>query len=303
MPESGQRDAEGVTERSTRAALIDGSLVTRDDLWPLLAERGGAAGLEALALDRAVAREARRQGVQISDADVRAERSIVERALVDVGLDDRRVRGLAVDQARARRGWGPAWFDRLLRRNAMARKLTADAVVPPRDAEIRRLYETLHGPRRLVRVIVMANERTLAGHRAVVLDELGRSPELGRARMIDLAIADSSDVSSARGGLLDPVGRVDEIYPDAFRRAVFEAEVGGVTPVVALDEGFAFGLIVEELPGDGITLEQARPDLLERLELEAQQRAMAAFYERLRARMRIEPMDDALEWSWDAAGG
>ena len=108
---------------ASRSALIDGTLVTREDLWPLLAERAGAAGLEAIALDRAVAREADRAGVQVDEDDLKAERAIVERALAGVGLSDRQQRGRIVAEARARRGWGPTWFEGLLRRNALARKL------------------------------------------------------------------------------------------------------------------------------------------------------------------------------------
>ena len=286
----------------SRAALVDGTLVTRDDLWPWLAERAGAATLEAVALDRAVQREADRRGVTVSSADIQAERAIVERALVGAGLDERQQRGRVVAEARARRGWGPAWFEALLRRNAIARKLTSQGVKAPSEPEIARLYEALHGPRRRVRVLVMPNERQLSRHRVDVLSQLERSAELGEARMIALAAEHSSDVSSARGGLLDPVSRVDPIYPDAFRDAVFGAGVGELTPVVALDEGFAFAMVVGSDPGSGVPLEEARRDLVERLELDAQQRAMAALYERLRNQMRIEPLDAALEWSWEATG-
>lgn len=285
---------------ASRAALVDGQLVTRDDLWPLLAERGGAAALEAVALDRAIAREAQRRGVSITDADIATERGIVERALEGVGLSDRQQRGRVVAEARARRGWGPAWFDALLRRNALARKMVSGGLAEPTEARIARLYESLHGPRRTVRVLVMASERTLSQHRAAIAAQLARSEEAGLARFMALAVEESSDVSAARGGLLDPVTRVDPTYPDAFRAAVFEAEVGGLTPVVALDEGFALALVVAETPGDEVSLEEARPALLSRLRLESEQEAMAELFERLRSAMRIEPLDDALEWSWSS---
>ncbi|MFI4882058.1 MAG: peptidylprolyl isomerase [Phycisphaerales bacterium JB064] len=278
--------------------MIDGTLVSRDDLWPLLAERSGAAGLEAIALDRAVQREAARAGVSVSEADLVAEREIVEMALVGAGLTDRQQRGRVVAEARARRGWGPQWFDALLRRNALARKLTKEAVGAPTEAEIVRAHEALHGDRREVRVIVLASERDLARYRADVMAALARSSELGEARFMKLAAEFSSDVSAARGGLLDPVGRVDIEYPDAFREAVFEAEVGALTPVIALDEGFTVAMVVGQVAGDGVSLEDARTDLIERLRLDAEQRAMAGLYERLRASMRVEPLDDALEWSW-----
>lgn len=283
---------------ATRAAIIDGQLVTNNDLWPLLAERAGAAALEAIALDRAVDRESARLGITISDQDVRAERQIVERALVGVGLTDRQQRGRVVAEARARRGLGPAWFEALLRRNALARKITASAVAEPTQADLARLYEVVHGPRRDVRVIVMPNERDLARYRADVMDKLAHSEESARARFIVLAVEHSRDASRSRGGLLDPVGRYDEAYADAFRQAVFETDIGGLTPVIALDEGFALGLILGERPGDGVPLETARPDLLQRWQLDAQQRAIAALLERLRASMRIEPFDPALEWAW-----
>lgn len=297
VPDTGARPRGGTL--SSRAALVDGTLVTRDDLWPLLAERAGAAGLEAIALDRAVEREADRKGLRVSEADVRAEREIVERALIGTGLIDRQQRGRVVAEARARRGWGPEWFDGLLRRNALARKLTAASVQEPSEAEIVRLYEVMHGTRREVRVIVMASERDVARHRTEVAAALAQSRATGEARFMILATDHSSDVSAPRGGLLDPVGRFDATYPDAFRRAVFEAEIGTLTPVVALDEGFAVALIVGERSGGGFDFEAARVDLVERLSLDAQQRAMAGLFERLRADMRVEPLDDALEWSWE----
>ncbi len=307
---AGQPSTHGVGLRptsaggSSRAALVDGTLVTRDDLWPLLAERAGAAGLEAIALDRAVAREANRAGLAITEADLRAEREIVERALIGTGLTDRQQRGRVVAEARARRGWGPAWFDGLLRRNALARKLTAGAaqVPTPTEAEIARLHEVLHGTRREARVIVMASERDVARHRAEVAAALAQSRATGEARFMILATKDSSDVSAPRGGLLDPVGRFDATYPDAFREAVFGAEIGTLTPVVALDEGFAVALVIGERASEDVTIEAARPDLISRLRLDAEQRAMAAFFERLRASMRVEPLDDALEWSWEQRG-
>lgn len=281
---------------------MDGTLVTRDDLWPLLAERAGAAGLEAIALDRAVEREARRVGARVDEADIIREREIVEMALAGAGLTDRQQRGRLVAEARARRGWGPQWFEGLLRRNAMARKITAESVREPTDAEIQRAFESLYGDRRVVRVIVMASERALAGHRAAVAQAMLDSPELGIARFIMLATEHSSDVSGSRGGLLDPVTRVDATYPDAFRQAVFVTPVGELTPVVALDEGFALALVVGEEPASGASLELVREELVERLGLDAQQRAMASLFERLRARWRVEPLDDALEWSWEASG-
>jgi hypothetical protein len=296
-PSSGPRPVGAAAP--TRAALVDGTLVTRDDLWPLLAERAGAAGLEAIALDRAVAREAERQGVRVSEADVRAEREVVERALIGTGLSDRQQRGRVVAEARARRGWGPQWFDGLLRRNALARKLTATSVARPGEAEVVRMYEVLHGPRREVRVLVMASERDVARHRAEVAAALAQSRATGEARFMILATDHSSDVSASRGGLLDPVGRYDATYPDAFREAVFGADIGTLTPVVALDEGFAVALVLEERSGGGLDFDEARPDLEQRLRLDAEQRAMAALFERLRASMRVEPLDDSLEWSWE----
>lgn len=284
---------------SQRAALIDGTLASRDDLWPLLAERAGAASLEAIALDRAVAREARRQGVTIDEDDLRAERAIVEQALAGVGLTDRQQRGRVVAEARARRGWGPTWFDALLRRNALARKLTSGDVREPTEADVERLYEVLYGDRREVRVLVMASEREVARLRADVAVALAQSRASGEARFMMLAAENSSDVSSARGGLLDPVGRFDATYPDAFREAVFETPAGSLTPVVALDEGFAVAYVSSERPGESRSREAVRGELVDRLELDAQQRAMATLIERLRASMRIEPLDESLRWSWE----
>lgn len=113
-----------------------------------------------------------------------------------------------------------------------------------------------------------------------------------------LATEHSSDVSAARGGLLDPVGRFDATYPDAFREAVFSTQPGTLTPVVALDEGFAVALVTGERGGGGVSFDAARADLEDRLRLDAQQRAMATLFDRIRANMRVEPLDDALEWSW-----
>ena len=299
---SPERDFDRASPRaqaSPRAALIDGTLTTRDDLWPLLAERAGAAGLEAIALDRAVAREARQQGVTVDDEDIRAERAIVEQALIGVGLTERQQRGIVVAEARARRGWGPTWFDALLRRNALARKLTEGEVREPTQADIERLYEVLYGGRRDVRVLVMASEREVARMRAEIAAALTQSRASGEARFMMLAAENSSDVSSSRGGLLDPVGRFDVTYPDAFREAVFATPPGSLTPVVALDEGFAVAFVTGERGAEARSPESVRGELIERLELDAQQRAMATLFERLRANMRVEPLDESLRWSWE----
>ena len=241
-------------------------------------------------------------GVNVDAQDIAREREIVEMALVGAGLTDREQRGRVVAEARARRGWGPRWFESLLARNALARKITAGEVGEPSEPEIARAYEAIHGPRRRVRVIVMASERDLARHAADVTEAFAVAEELGRARFMLLAAEHSSDVSSSRGGLLDPITHVDATYPDAFREAVFEAPVGTLTPVVALDEGFAVALVIGEDAGGSSSLEQVRGDLLDRLRLDAQQRAMAGLLDRLRARLRVEPLDDALEWSWNATG-
>ncbi|GIW73492.1 MAG: hypothetical protein KatS3mg103_0014 [Phycisphaerales bacterium] len=286
------------TSNDDRAALVDGMLLRREDLWPLLAERAGAAGLEALALDRAVARAAERAGITVDQADLDAERRVVEMALAGVGLSDSQQRSRVVAQARARRGWGPAWYASLLRRNALARKLVRADVPEPDESAIRRAYEGLYGPRRRVRVIVTASEREAAGLADRVAQGLAESAEVGQARMVMLAVDHSRDESAARGGLLDPISRVDPTYPDAFRRAVFETPVGSLTPVVALDEGFAVALVLEAIDGQDVPLESVRDELAQRVRLEDQQRAMARLLDDLRAQMRIEPLDPSLAWSW-----
>ncbi|MEO1008427.1 MAG: peptidylprolyl isomerase [Planctomycetota bacterium] len=290
-----------------RAAFVSGEVVSSETLWPLVAERAGAAALEALALDRTVAEAADRAGISVSEADVAYERRVLEETLARAGLADRVSRGRAVEQARARRGWGPRWFDALLERNARLRRLTADRVPQPAEVDVRRLYDTVHGPRRIVRVVVTARERLavdlrrraqLAFDRGVRSGDLDAGLRAARIEMIDAAVEHSSDVSSARGGLLDPMTPHDPQYPDAFRAAVFATPSGALTPIIALDEGFAFAFVEDIRPGDGVAFEEARPALVEQLRLDAEQRAIGAYLNELRGRMRIEPLDPSLQWSW-----
>ncbi len=270
-------------------ATIDGTAISDRALWAHLGEAAGGRVLEELALEHALKRELERVGLMITENDVREEERRLVELLVDRSgaTDDQAVRG--VERARAARGLGPARYRSLLRRNAMLRALAAPRVVVT-EADLQDAYRIRYGERLMVRLIVT---RTRA-EAALAADRI-----IGGEAVALVAIEMSTDPSALRAGMVGPLSLVDPSYPPALRNALVGVEPGALTPIIALDEGFALASIDRVIPGESVGFEGVRALLEREVRLARERVVMDAIGRELLGAARVTPLDPSLGWSWD----
>lgn len=270
---------------ATPAALVNGKLVEWGEMRAALTEAAGATVLQEIVDDRLVAAAAERAGLSIGTAEVEAERRFFYRSLADD--PDQAVR--LAQQLRERQGLGRTRFARLLLRTATLRALVRDQVTV-NDESVQRMHESIHGPKRQGRLIVVAS---LAGADAVT-QRLGSGEAFA-----DVAVEVSTDASAARGGLLEPISRVDPRYPEVLRQALWSLEPGGISNPVLLENGYAIVALLREIDGDGTELADDRERLEELVRLEQERILMDRLLRQLRTGVAVTVIDEALQESWE----
>jgi len=214
------------------AALINGKSLTWGDLRPILTEIAGAQALQEALLDQRLNAAARERELVITKDHEKAE----QRRLLSTLSDDPGTAVRLLDTLRNREGLGPVRYPALLRRNATLRLLVQDEVRITGDA-IEQTVDVLFGAKRQVRLITVND-----------LDEAQSMLQQARdgAFFGDLAVRSSTDMSAARGGLLQPVSQLDPSYPRALRDAIWSLpEPGARSEPILLDSGYAIVQLVE----------------------------------------------------------
>lgn len=254
--------------------------------------------LQEVVLDRLLARECERRGIRITEADLATERQALTDTLVrDAGASAADAERL-LERIRRQRGLGDARFAALLRRNAQMRRLVAPEVSITTD-EVAQAFRMLHGEKYRARVIIVPTHAQAARIRSEL--EGGAGPLT--PRFIEAAVAHSTDASAARGGLINPISPADPAYPASVREALAATEPGRLTPVVAVDRGFAILLLEERIPADGTALATVAPQIEAQVRRRRERLLMDELARRLLAGARLTPLDRALEWSMNAAEG
>jgi hypothetical protein len=284
----------GDQARSAGAAIINATLLVRDDLWDRLAERAGGEVLEEIILERRLDAELRRRGITLTDADVQAEQDSLLFLLMEGLPGDRPDEAeRLIDQIRRSRGLGPVGYKAMLRRNAMLRRLVRDDVEITEQA-VARLFTVRHGPKVYARIIVLPSEREASElRRTLIADSPAESVEFAEA-----AMTHSRDATSARGGQIEPFSTSDPVYPASVRQAIDRMNPGELSPVIAIEAGFAILLLERRTEPDGVELEAARPQLMRELRLREERIRMQDLALELVDSTRMTPVDKSLGWSW-----
>lgn len=293
----GGHDGEGGGGAGPRAsngavpvAVIADRAVTWEMLREALGEGYGGPALEDLALDMMLERELARAGAEVGEADVEAER----RAFLEaVGGPDA---AIVLAEVRASRGLGPVRFGAMLRRNAALRRLVQGRVEVTEEM-IERRFGVKHGEKVRARIIAVPT----AGEAGAIAAEL-RGLEAGarRVRFADLAIEKSTDVSSAAGGLLEPISVEDPAYEAGVRRALSAQGVGEIGEVLALDGGgFAILMVEGRVPAEGVGLDEVREALRAELRSRQERLLMDELAVELLSQCDIVVLDPALRWGWE----
>jgi hypothetical protein len=287
-------------------AIVDSTQVTLEDLRPAMLELAGGEALADLVLDVRLADALKQQGLSVSEADVAAERALLEESVARVGGGEN-----AVERLRSQRGLGEQRFASLLRRNAALRKLvTARGQVVVEQAMVDMAYAVRHGERLRLRLITTDTAQEAARLRA----ELEKAePAVRRWRFAELALERSTDASGAAGGLIESLSPADSAYPAALREAVAGLSEGQLSAVIRLPgtagaaDSSALALLEARMPADGVARSQVDGELRRLVQRRQERLAMDALAVSLRSRPGVSVMDRSLGWSYrriseDAAG-
>lgn len=296
------RSTPGMSDRSSRSpqgsgvgSAVDRPIAaTREGtiLWsqvqPAMIELAGGTALRDALLDARITQLLGERSITLDAASIEAERAILLSAL-DANPD---VAQRLLDDIRARQGLGPVRYAALLKRNAGLRALVQPDVRVTPDA-LARHHESLHGPRRVCRVIALP---TLAE-----IESARRELESG-VPFADVAARRSTDRSAERGGLLAPIARTDPSWPEAFREALFRLPPGERSPPITVDGQYLILLFVEEQPGDGSTLAQRRAEVETALRRGLERVLMEELARSLLSELRPTIYDSAFEEAWRQTG-
>jgi parvulin-like peptidyl-prolyl isomerase len=305
--------AQGGTRPATagpEVALVRGSAVSLEEMRPLLMEAAGGLVLQELVLDRMLEERARRAGLAISDEDFQAERRSVVEAITRSAITDEAEAERLLESVRRSRGLGEERFARQLRRNALLRRLIPPVQVG--EEEARRAFDIRYGPRYRARVITAATDRQASALRERLApffpptpaQDSGEAPADLQERALRFgaaALEHSNDPSAERGGVLEPISPADPAWPASVCAQLPRMRPGELSPVLAVDNGFAILLLEAIIPAQEMTYQAAA----ETLRLEVRQRlerlAMDDLARRLLAEADVRVIDPALAWSWRSA--
>jgi foldase protein PrsA len=269
-------------------AIIAGTSVYPAELQPLLAEAGGARVLEEVTLARLLDTEMARAGLTVSEDDIQREAKLLRDTLGQtVGLSPDDAAAL-VSNVRAARGLGDRRFRLMLERNARLRALVRADVQVSED-DLRSAYIARHGPKYSVRIVVVPTQTKAA--------EI-KTRTLAGESFIDIAVRESSDPSSQRGGLLDPFSTADPQLPVALRQAVGALSPGQVSDPVIVENGFAIAKVEQVIPGSGASYDAVRPTLETEVRVVRERILMERLAGRLLQQAQITVFDRELEWAW-----
>jgi parvulin-like peptidyl-prolyl isomerase len=268
-------------------ALINGAGVPWSELRPRLLESAGAEVLADWILDQRLTAALLDAGIRIAPRMLEVEQDrLLDRLAEDPGEAAR-----LLAELRDSRNLGPVRFEALLRRNAGLRALVADRVIVT-EAQIRAAFDVAHGPRRQVRLMTLSDLATASRVRAELL--------AGDRPFAEVATERSTDLSAARGGLLDAFSELDPGLPDVIRRAAFTLESpGDISPPVLLPDGAALLQLVRIVPADEVTREAGRPDAERAARLSAERVAMERLARDLVQGSAVTVLDPSLRDAWE----
>lgn len=261
-------------------AIVDGQALVFGALRAALVEDAGAQALRDAVVDQRLAARLRAAGLSVGSDAIARERTLLLEALdADAARAEDLLRAI-----RLREGLGPARFDALLARNAGLRALIAGAVTLD-EAGLASAHDILHGPKRTVRIAVLASLADAERFRS----------DLSTRGFSDLAVERSLDESAARGGLLAPLARRDPSYPEPLRAAAFATPVGETSPPVLDGARFHLVRVESERASDAVTPAESRAACERWLRLSRERLLMDALARELASMEGVTVFDRAFD--------
>ncbi|MBN2212482.1 MAG: peptidylprolyl isomerase [Sedimentisphaerales bacterium] len=270
-------------------ARVNNAPMFRQDLETILYHGRGATLLEDCILLEVVRQEARRRGLSDNPNRILQER---RRVLDDMAPGKSPTEQQALlDYMLKRRGLTQPEFDVILEKQALLRDMVAGDVVVTEQA-LAEQFEREHGGRVQVRQIVLG---TLAR-----VDEAVRRLAAGELFATVAADMSEDERTSPEGGLTMPFSRMHDDIAPAVRKAAFALDPPGdrSEPIHYLDnrgrDRWVILELVQNLPPDGITMEQVRSELTETVRRRLTSAAMLSLQQSLREKALVDIIDPAL---------
>ena len=262
--------------------------ISRSRLESLMIEMIGREALQEAILDAMLVHTLNERGIQLSPDAIERERTLMVQILAEDETEGYRL----LEEIRRREGLGPVRFTALLKRNAALRRLIEDRV-ELREEAILAAWDTLHGPRRIARVVVTPN--LLQAREATDLIQQGRE-------FSEVAVRFSTDASSRAGGLLQPISRLDPSWPTAFRETLWSLDSEEVSKPVLVDGDYLVIKYIGDVPEDGISFEDGRQAALETLRRAQERLLMDAEARQMLDSIEVDLIDSELRAVWKQQG-
>jgi parvulin-like peptidyl-prolyl isomerase len=227
-------------------ARVNGEEITRSDLADECLRHYGEDVLERLVNKYLIMQECRRQGITVSQREVDAE---IQRMASRFGLP--------IDQwlkmLQSERGITPTQYaNDIIWPTLALQKLAGERLVVSEE-ELRAEHETQFGPAVKARLIVCTS---LEKAQAVRAQALADPDNFG-----NLAKQESVDPSASTKGLINPIRR--HMGHVEIEQAAFALKEGEISEVVRAADQYVILKCEGQVPGRGMSLEQARPRLEE----------------------------------------
>ena len=297
-PASRTSPASSRTASTRPAAIVDGTAISWQTIDASVRELGGDIALSDAVLDVLLQIEFDRLGLKLDSAYAAIERNMLLTSIRQ-GADVTEAQAVELlRNLRRERGLGPQRFDALLRRNAMLRQLARERIMATdshiTEEDVRRRFKIVYGPKVLARIITVPAQREAAAVRAQILGQDGSLSD----RFSKAAVAHSTDGTSARGGLLEPISVADPAYELSIRRVLEALNPGELSNMVAFENGFAILLVEEKFPATDETIENVADALRTQLEARQVRLVMELFARELLDGANVTVFDPSLEWAW-----
>ena len=261
-------------------AILHATSIRQEDLWPSLVELGGQEILDDHILDLALTSELGRLGLTVHPTDTHAEKQYLETLTSEI--DEESIDNLLEDK-----GYGHVRTSKLLWRNAALRKLIKNQVSISSEA-IQRMFSIVHGPSYPARIIVVSTLEEAA--------IIGLSIQQGHT-FSDIAIANSIDPSSSRGGRVEPISVANPIWPASIREVISTIEKGSISDPIFIGDRWVILQVTDEPIVSNAEFKNVEPEM-KRLATFAQERfLMERLAQSLLAKTKVKVIDTDLKRS------
>lgn len=221
----------------------------------------------------------------ITQDQIHAERSDFVKSL----HDNPQVAEQLLAQLRQREGLGQHRFEDFLFRQAALRHLV-QGQVNVTEAAIKQAYELKFGPTSVIQIIMLDNPTQAVK----ILNRARQGEDFGKL----VQEFSRNQESKAFNGMLEPISPADPSYPAALHKAIGRLQVGQISDVVALENGFAILKLLSKNPRQSVTLDDVKASLAEKVRRDVEQMLMRQLASTLLNQTDVVVLDRELNMSW-----